>query len=223
MNWTHTAIFRDRADAGRRLAMKLALCFARADVLVLALPRGGVPVAFEIAKALHAPLDIFLVRKLGVPGQEELAMGAIAAGNIGVLDQAVIRALAISEADVDRVTRRELHELSSLEGLYRGRLPKRDVRNRSVILVDDGLATGASMRAASLALKQQRPARIAAAVPVASRAACDELRSKVDEIVCLETPPHFRAVGQWYENFAEVSDGEVRAILENAQQDLGRF
>jgi len=146
--------------------MKLAPCFAGADVLVLALPRGGVPVAFEIAKALHAPLDISLVRKLGVPGQEELAMGAVAAGNIGVLDQAVIRALAISEADVDRVTRKELHELSILEGLYRGRLPKREVRDRSVILVDDGLATGASMRAASLALKQQRPARIAAAVPV---------------------------------------------------------
>jgi len=198
--------------------MKLAPCCARADVLVLALPRGGVPVAFEIAKALHAPLDIFLVRKLGVPGQEELAMGAVATGNVRFLDQTVIRALAVSEADIDRITRRELHELNRRQRFYRGQLPEFDVRGCSAILVDDGLATGASMRAASLALRQRRPARITIAVPVASREACEELRNEVDEIVCVETPLDFRSVRQWYEDFAEVSDEEVRAILTGGER-----
>jgi putative phosphoribosyl transferase len=223
MHLRHTAIFEDRIDAGRRLARKLGHYVARPDALVLGLPRGGVPVAFEIAKTLQAPLDIFLVRKLGVPGQEELAMGAVATGNVRVLDQIVIRALAITEADIDRVTQTALRELSRREEFYRGQLPGLEVRDRSVILVDDGLATGASMRAASIALKQRQPARTTIAVPVSSREACEELRNEVDEIVCAEVPPDFRAVGQWYEDFAEVSDVEVRAILETAQRHLARL
>ena len=206
-------IFRDRTDAGRRLAARMTEYAGRSDVLVLALPRGGVPVAFEVARALRAPLDVFLVRKLGVPGQEELAMGAIASGGVRVVNEAVVQHLNIAPEMIDAVTAREQGELERRERAYRDDRPAPDVRGRTVILVDDGLATGSTMRAAALALRQQGPARVVVAVPVASREACAEFRGEVNDIVCAATPEPFMGVGRWYEDFSQTTDEEVRSLL----------
>ncbi|HLI27301.1 MAG TPA: phosphoribosyltransferase [Chloroflexota bacterium] len=205
--------FRDRREAGRLLAARLAHYRGRPDVLVLALPRGGVPVGYEVARALGAPLDVFLVRKLGVPGHEELAMGAVASGGVQVLNDDVIAGLGLSERVVAAVTARELQELERRERLYRGARPPHEVHGRTVILVDDGLATGATMRAAIHALRSRGAARIVAAVPVAPPPTCAELRAEADEVVCLVTPEPFLAVGLWYEDFTQTSDDEVRALL----------
>jgi predicted phosphoribosyltransferase len=205
--------FRDRTDAGRLLAAKLRGYANRPDVLVLALPRGGVPVAFEVARALHAPLDLFLVRKLGVPGYEELAMGAIATGGARVLNDSVVEELRIPERVIDAVAAREQVELARREQLYRDDRPPPDVRGRIVILVDDGLATGATMRVAAAVLRQQQPARIVVAVPVAAPAVCRDLEAEVDEVVCAATPEPFYAVGYWYQDFSPTTDEEVRELL----------
>jgi len=188
----------------------------RNDVVVLALPRGGVPVGFEVAKALNAPLDIFVVRKLGLPGQEELAMGAIASGGIRVLNRDLIRALGIPEEVVDRITQEGQRELERREREYREGRPPIDVRGKTVILVDDGLATGSSMRVAAFALRQKQPAQIIVAVPVAASDSCAELESVADKVVCAVTPEPFWGVGQWYEDFSQTSDEEVRDLLRRA-------
>jgi putative phosphoribosyl transferase len=208
--------FRDRADAGRQLAAKLAAYVGRPDVLVLALPRGGVPVAYEVAKSLGAPLDVFLVRKLGLPGHEELAMGAIATGGARVLNYEVVRGLDIPSRMIDEVAAREQRELARRERAYRDDRPAPDVQGRTVILVDDGLATGSTMRAAVVALRQQHPARIVIAVPAAASSVCAELGAEVDEIVCAVTPEPFYAVGLWYADFSPTSDDEVRDLLQRA-------
>ncbi len=207
--------FKDRAQAGRLLAAQLAAYANRPDVTVLALPRGGVPVAYEIAKALKAPLDVLVVRKLGVPFQPELAMGAIASGGIRVLNKELLDYLKISRAEIEAVATRELWELERRERLYRGDRPMPEVRGRIVILVDDGIATGTTMRSAVLALKQQEPGRIIIAVPTAAQSSCDEYQAEADRIecVCLMTPEPFFAVGLWDENFAQTTDEEVRDIL----------
>jgi len=211
--------FRDRYDAGRKLATKLRAYDNRPDTLVLGLPRGGVPVAYEVAKAIDAPLDIFLVRKLGVPGHEELAMGAIASGGMRVLSEETVRALRISRDQLQAVVDRELRELGRREKLYRGDRPPPDVRNRVVILVDDGLATGSSMRAAAEALRQQGPKRIVVAVPISAHSTCADFRDVVDETVCALTPEPFYAVGLWYEDFSPTSDDEVRELLRRHQHE----
>lgn len=210
------ARFRDRAEAGRRLARLLSRYAGRDDVIVLALPRGGVPVAFEVARALAAPLDVFLVRKLGVPGQAELAMGAIASGGMRVLNEQIVGALGIPPTVIDAVATRETDELARRERAYRGDRPAIDVRDRIVILIDDGLATGASMRAAAAALRQARPRQLVVAVPLASRDTCDAFRTEVDEVVCASTPEPFYAVGLWYDDFAQTTDEEVRELLARA-------
>jgi putative phosphoribosyl transferase len=212
-------LYRNRSEAGKLLAAQLAKYARRQDVFVFALPRGGVPVAFEVAKALRAPLDIFLVRKLGVPGHEELAMGAIATGGIRVLNREVVDNLGIPANVVDAVAARELRELERRERVYRGDRPEPEVRAKTVILVDDGLATGSTMRAAAAALRQQRPARIVVAVPVSAVETCDEYRMGVDEITCLKTPEPFYGVGLWYEDFSQTTDQEVRELLENATRE----
>jgi putative phosphoribosyl transferase len=212
-------IFRDRIDAGRQLAARLAHYADRTDVLVLALPRGGVPVAYEVAKELKAPLDVFLVRKLGVPGHEELAMGAIASGGVRVLNEDIINYLGIPDQVIDAIAAREERELERRDRAYRGDLPPPDVKDRVVILVDDGLATGSTMRAAAASLRLQKPRRIVVAVPVSSPETCDEFRREVDEIVCAVTPEHFQGVGLWYENFSQTSDEEVRELLKQATQE----
>jgi predicted phosphoribosyltransferase len=205
--------FRNRTDAGRQLAEKLAAYANRPDVLVLALPRGGVPVAFELARAFGAPLDVFLVRKLGVPGYEELAMGAVATGGVRVLNDEIVRGLGISEHEIDAVVARELRELSRRDRLYRGDRPPSDVAGRTVILVDDGLATGATMRAAVQALRQQQPGRIVAAVPTASPDTCQVLKAEADDVICAITPEPFFAVGHWYDDFTQTTDDEVRELV----------
>jgi predicted phosphoribosyltransferase len=210
--------FRDRTDAGRLLGTKLAVYANRPDVLVLALPRGGVPVAYEVACALGAPLDVYLVRKLGVPGYEELAMGAVATGGVRVLNEDVVRALHIPDFVIDAVAAWEEQELARREQLYRGDRPPPDVRGQTVILVDDGLATGATMLAAVRALQQQQPGRIVVAVPVASPDTCETLQTEVDEVVCAVTPEPFHAVGLWYEDFSQTSDEEVRELLARSEQ-----
>jgi putative phosphoribosyl transferase len=211
-----TYIFRDRAEAGRLLAAKLREYANRSDVVVLALPRGGVPVAFEVARAVNAPLDVFVVRKLGLPGHEDLAMGAITSDGVRVLNQDVLRVLGISRGVVDLVAEREQRELLRREREYRdGRAPV-DIRNRTVILVDDGLATGSSMRVAAMALKQKDPAEIIAAVPVGALQTCAELESEVHKVVCATTPEPFRAVGEWYRDFSQTTDEEVRDLLSEA-------
>jgi erythromycin esterase-like protein/predicted phosphoribosyltransferase len=209
--------FRDRNEAGRLLATKLAAYANRPDVVVLALPRGGVPIAYEVAVALGAPLDVFLVRKLGVPGYEELAMGAVATGGVRVLNDQVVDRLRIPSYVIDAVAAREQQELTRRERLYRGGRPPPSVRGRTVILVDDGLATGATMHAAVKALRQQQPARIVVAVPTASREVCDELKAEADEVICAITPDPFHAVGRWYEDFSQTTDEEVRDLLARSQ------
>jgi predicted phosphoribosyltransferase len=211
-------IYQDRTDAGRRLAAELGEYANRADVLVLALPRGGVPVAFEVAEALQVPLDVFLVRKLGVPGHEELAMGAIATGGIRVRNESVVQYAQIPDEVIEEVAAQEMQELERRERLYRGDRPAPDVRGRTVILIDDGLATGSTMRAAAAALRRQQPKEIIVAVPVASAVTCDELLDEVDRVVCAMTPEPFQAVGLWYEDFSQTTDEEVRALLERAAQ-----
>jgi predicted phosphoribosyltransferase len=208
--------FHDRRDAGQQLAARLAAAGDWPDTLVLALPRGGVPVAYEVAQALGASLDVFLVRKLGLPGEEELAMGAIASGGVRVLNPDVVDVLRIPERVIDAVAEREQQELARRERAYRGERPPPDVRGRTVILVDDGLATGSTMRAAATALRQQEPHRLVVAVPVAAPATCDEFRTEVDEIVCALTPERFYAVGVWYEDFSQTTDEEVAHLLDLA-------
>jgi putative phosphoribosyl transferase len=207
--------FRDRRDAGRQLAGALAR-YRGPDVLVLALPRGGVPVGYEVARGLGAPLDVFVVRKLGVPGHEELAMGAIASGGARVINETVLRRARISGEALAAVTAREEDEVARRERLYRGERPPPDVEGRTVILVDDGLATGATMRAAVEALRARGAARIVVAAPVGSADTCAAQEAVADEVVCLETPEPFVAVGFWYVDFGQVPDEEVRTLLEAA-------
>jgi putative phosphoribosyl transferase len=208
--------FRNRIDAGKRLAERLAAYAGRPAVLVLALPRGGVPVAFEVARELDAPLDVFVVRKLGVPGRAELAMGAIASGGIRVLNDDVVGALNIPDRVIEAVTSRELQELRWGERSYRGNRPPLEIANRTVILVDDGMATGSTMRAAIEALRRLTPARIIVAVPTAATLACAEIGLEADECICCESPDPFYAVGVWYEDFSQTTDEEVRDLLEHA-------
>jgi predicted phosphoribosyltransferase len=214
------APFRDRRDAGRKLAQKLPAYAGRSNVLVLALPRGGVPVAYEVARALNAALDIFLVRKLGLPGREELAIGAIASGGIRILNQDIVRMLSVPDEVIHCVVRRELQELQRRENLYRGSRPFPEVRDRTVLLIDDGLATGASMRAAVAGLRAQHPAWIVVAVPAAAAEVCEAFQSEVDEVVCAFTPDPFYGVGRWYEDFSQVTDEEVRDLLQEANGQL---
>lgn len=209
--------FRDRRDGGERLADKLRAYANRSDVLVLALPRGGVPVGFEVAESLRAPLDVFVVRKLGVPGQEELAMGALASGGTRVLDEELIRMAGVRREDIERATAMASEELSRQERRYRDDRPFPVVAGRTVILVDDGLATGSTMRAAVRALRAHHPSSIVVAVPVGAPETCEALRAVADNVVCVETPDPFRAVGLWYENFSQTSDDEVHAFLDRAR------
>ena len=213
--------YADRREAGRALAATLQQYAGRDDVIVLALPRGGVPVAFEVATALDAPLDVFLVRKLGTPGHPELAMGAIASGGVRVLNEEVVRWLGISPEQIDAVARDEQHELERREATYRqsGSLPS--LANRIVILVDDGLATGSTMRASVQAVKPQRPARVIVAVPVGAPDTCRELRALADDVICVRTPMPFSAVGQWYLDFDQTTDDEVRALLSEHHSSVG--
>jgi predicted phosphoribosyltransferase len=211
-------LFRDRRAAGQLLATELAAYANRPDVLVLALPRGGVPVAYEVARTLNAPLDVFLVRKLGVPGHEELAMGAVATGDVRVLNEHIVRSLRIPDNVIDTVTAWEQQELVRREHLYRSDRPLPEVRGRTIILVDDGLATGATMHAAIKALRQQQPVRIVVAVPIASPETCDQLRGEVDEVICAITPDPFYAVGLWYEDFSPTTDEEVRELLARSME-----
>ncbi len=208
--------FRDRTEAGRMLAAQLMDYAHRPDVIVLALPRGGVPVGYEIAKALNVPLDVFVVRKLGVPGYEELAMGAIATGGVRVLNEDVVTTLRVRDELIDMVVSAEQRELERRERLYRGDRPPPDVRGRTVILVDDGIATGATIRAAVAALYQQHPTHLIVAVPVAASETCEELSAEVDELTCVMTPQPFYAISLWYEDFSPTTDEEVREYLERS-------
>jgi putative phosphoribosyl transferase len=209
-------LLQDRYEAGRILAARLKQFANRRDLVVLALPRGGVPVGYEVAKALNVPLDVFIVRKLGAPGQEELAMGAIASGGVLLLNRNVVEALSIPEDVINATAAREQRELERREREYRDGRPPVDVQEKTVIVVDDGLATGSSMRAAVEALKKKGAARIVAAVPVASPATCAEFESVADEVICAVTPEPFWAVGQWYRDFSQTSDEEVRDLLRRA-------
>jgi putative phosphoribosyl transferase len=211
-----TPLFRDRSEAGRVLAARVIGSISDPDPVVLALPRGGVPVGFEVAQALRAEFDIFLVRKLGVPGHEELAVGALASGGLRFLNEALIQDLHLSREIIDQITRREQRELERREALYRAGRTAIPVRDRTIVLTDDGLATGASMKAASKALRAERPRRLIVAVPVAARQTCDELRGDVDEVICAETPEPFMAVGIWYNDFRQTTDEEVKMLLEKA-------
>ncbi len=214
------ARFVNRTDAGRRLAAALSAYAGRREGIVLALPRGGVPVAYEVARELDVPLDVFIVRKLGVPGHEELAMGAIASGGALVLDEAVVRQLGIGEPQIRAVIAAEQRELERREKEYRGDRPPPDIAGRTVILVDDGLATGASMRVAVAALRQEHPARIVVAVPIAPPETCDALRREAEDVVCAVTPEPFYAVGLWYQDFTQTTDKEVHDLLERARHEL---
>ncbi|MBG1265045.1 phosphoribosyltransferase [Nostoc sp. WHI] len=212
-------LFKNRRVAGQSLVKELVAYANRPDVLVLGLPRGGVPVAFEVAKALNAPLDVLVVRKLGVPDQEELAMGAIASGGVRIVNEYIINLVNISDEVIARVTVQEERELERRERLYRGNCPLRDLQGRTVILVDDGLATGATMWAAVVAVRKQQPAQIVIAVPVGVSETCHELKTEVDKIVCLSTPRPFHSVGRWYENFPQTTDKEVRELLAKATKN----
>jgi putative phosphoribosyl transferase len=211
-------IFHNRFHAGQVLAQRLERYRDQPEVVILALPRGGVPVAFEVANSLHTPLDIFLVRKLGLPGHEELAIGAIASGGVQVLNRDVIDAAGVSEAAIARVAANELKELRRREREYRNGRPQLEIENRVAIVIDDGLATGSSMRAAAQAIRQHRPKRLVVAVPVAARSTCREFQAEVDEVLCAYTPEDFLAVGVWYDDFSQVSDSEVKSLLEEAAQ-----
>lgn len=213
-------LFRDRADAGEQLSRELAGYSGRKDVVVLALPRGGVPVAYEVARALHVPLDVFLVRKLGLPGQEELAMGAISSGGVRVLNEDVIGLLGIPNDVIENVTAKEQRELERRARSYRGDRPAPDVEGRTVILIDDGLATGSTIRAAVAALRRKHPARIVVAVPVGAPEICAELQNEADEIICVETPEPFYGVGAWYEDFSQTTDEEVRDLLQRSREEI---
>jgi predicted phosphoribosyltransferase len=212
--------FRNRREAGRLLAAKLISYAQRPDLLVLALPRGGVPVAYEVARTLGAPLDVFLVRKLGLPGHEELAMGAIASSGVRVLNEQIVSRLQVPGGLIDMVAAREAREVARQEGLYRGDRRPPDVHGRTVVLVDDGLATGSTMLTAVKAIRQQQPARIVVAAPIASPGTCEQFRSEVDDIVCAVTPEPFYAVGLWYEDFSQTSDAEVRTLLRLAREEI---
>ena len=214
--------FVNRTEAGRLLAEKLEKYANRDDVVVLGLPRGGVPVAYEVAKHLHALLDVFIVRKLGVPGFEELAAGAIASGGVRVLNEDVMRAIPYADAAIEAVTARETAELQRREHIYREGRPAPELRDKIVILVDDGLATGATMRAAVKALQERGAAKIVMAVPVGPPDTCRELAQRADEAICLSTPPFFQAVGQYYEDFSQTSDDDVRELLNRAAQEISR-
>ena len=217
----HAVTFRDRDDAGRQLGRALAEKLGkRDDLIVLGLPRGGVPVAAHVADALGAPLDVFIVRKLGVPGHEELAMGAIASGGVRVMNRDVLDYVPVSQKSIDAVAQREQRELERREREYRGARPPLDVRGKTVIVVDDGLATGSTMRAAVAALRKMEPRAVLVAVPVAARSTCDDFRREggVDDIVCLRTPEPFQAVGLWYEDFGQTTDEEVHELLRPAAE-----
>jgi len=211
-------IFRNRAEAGQRLAASLAKFKNREDVIVLGVPRGGVPIAFEVATTLNLPLDIFVLRKLGVPGHEELAFGAIGSGGVRVLNTSVVEQCGISDLEIASVTRAEEEELERRERLYRGSRPRLDVRGWTVILVDDGIATGSSAMAAIRALRQMKPTAVVIATPVAPQHTCDLLRREVDELLCVEMPEPFYGVGQFYRDFAQVSDEEVNELLDRASR-----
>jgi putative phosphoribosyl transferase len=211
-------IFANRTEAGQELALRLKKYANRDDVIVLGAPRGGVPIAFEVATALRAPLDVFVLRKLGVPGREEFAFGAIASGGVRILDRRTIEGLGITGLDIERVTRAEKQELERRERAYRGGRPPLEVSGLTVILVDDGIATGSSMLAAIRALRQMKPLRIVIAVPVAPASTCSRLRFEADELVCLEMPEPFYGVGQFYDDFWQVSDEEVKDLLDNASR-----
>jgi putative phosphoribosyl transferase len=209
-------IFRDRSEAGEVLAARLEAYRNMPNTVVLALPRGGVPVAYEIGRRLGLPVDVFIVRKLGVPGQEELAMGAIASGGVRYINEDVISQLGIPEQTIDAVSRREVREIEARELAYRSHRPPLNVRGKTVILVDDGLATGSTMLAAIAALRQNAPEKITVAVPLAARETCSRVSRVVDEIVCLKMPEPFYAVGQWYVSFPQTTDEEVRDLLSRA-------
>ncbi len=212
--------FSNRTEAGQMLAQKLTAYTDCKDGLVMALPRGGVPVAYEVAKALNLPLDICIVRKLGVPGHKELAMGAIASGGVRVLNYDVLGRLNISNQTIDEVTAKELRELQRRDRVYRGdRLPP-NVRNHTIILIDDGIATGSTIRAAITIIRQQQPRRIIVATPVAPQVVCEELQGLVDEVVCLSMPEPFYAIGLWYENFTQTTDAEVWKLLDKSHPTL---
>jgi putative phosphoribosyl transferase len=214
------APYKDRTDAGQKLVelIKARLPPLGSEVVVLGLPRGGVPVAYEVARELNAPLDVFIVRKLGTPGNPELAMGAIASGGVRVLNQSVIHSLGISSAQIEQVAEKETRELQRREVVYRDDRPFPEIRDKTVLLVDDGLATGATMRAAVEALRQQEPARIIVAVPVAAQETCAEVGADVDAIICGETPEPFYGVGMWYRDFSQTTDSEVHDLLERSSQ-----
>jgi putative phosphoribosyl transferase len=212
--------FRDRDEAGRKLAELLPRYVKRKDVIVLGIPRGGIPVAFQVAKALDAPLDIFLSRKLGVPGQEELAFGAVASGDTIVLDREIVEAFAISDKQIAQIAGRVKTELERRESLYRGDRPALKIPGMTVLLVDDGIATGSSMLAAVQALRQMKPAEVVVAVPVAPEVTCNRLRSAVDALVCVYTPSDFWGIGQFYEDFSQLSDDEVTRRLRCAAQSV---
>lgn len=215
--------FRDRREAGKVLAQALTAYAGRNDVVVLALPRGGVPVGYEVAAALHAPLDIFTVRKLGVPGQPELAMGAVASGGVALIDPRLIQSLHIADEDIAATVERETAELHRREETYRAGRPVLDVRNKTVLLIDDGVATGASMRAAIESLRMQAPKHIVVAVPVGAPDTCEHLRYVADDVVCALAPGDLVAVGAHYENFQQTGDDEVRALLASAQEEQRKW
>ena len=213
------SLFKDRRHAGRMLASVLGKYAGRADIVALALPRGGVPVAYEVAQCLGVPLDVFVVRKLGVPRHEELAMGALASGGLCVLNNDVVRDFGITKDDILAAARAEIRELGRRDRAYRGDRPPLDVSGKTVILIDDGLATGSTMRAALQALRRRDPGHIVAAVPVASKAACAEVSDETDDMICVATPEPFQAVGLWYQDFSQTTDEEVRALLEAARRE----
>jgi predicted phosphoribosyltransferase len=210
--------YQDRKDAGKVLAQELKAYADKDDVIVLALPRGGVPVAFEIATALRVPLDVFIVRKLGVPGHSELAMGAIAMGNICVYNEDIIAELGITQPAIESVIAEEQQELNRRVKLYRGERPFPDLKNKTIILVDDGIATGATMRAAINALRILKPEKIVVAVPVAEKSMCDKIQTITDSLVCPMRPNYLYAVGAWYEIFSQTEDEEVYTLLEQANK-----